>query len=861
MNRNKIFVLIAIFAISTSILPLCTLGTVQAQATMKSYPFIGAMPNPIGVGQETLIHTGISAQTAWPQPGWAGITVTVTKPDGTTQTLGPFTTDTTGGTGTTFTPTIEGTYYLQTNFPQQKCLYAAAGIPANTTMLAGQSEKLALVVTAEPRTFYPDVPLPTEYWTRPVNSQFRGWGAIAGNWVTTPNNRYAPYNDAPEAPHVLWVQPLAEGGVVGGDLGPNGYETGDAYEGKFVGQIILNGVIYFNRQIAQNAMPYFNSSTIEQTVVAMDLQTGKIIWEKVLGSNERISHGQAMYWQTMNMYGAFTYIWTTVGTRWNAYDPLTGRYEYSIDNIPASSGTVTVSGNVYGADGEILRYLVDPTNGWVAQWNSTTVSWRTYYDYYMSRPGVAGQPGGGTTNDRDVANYYSERWRPQGIVFNSSKGYDWNVTLSQKGLPGTPNSYWPGDIITGGLINATGRITDQAVNLWAISLKEGQVGQILYNKAWQPPAGGLTLAFTARNPDDNVLTIRAKEIAGFFGFNMHTGDFLWGPTDPRGYMDWFMGGPSGENGMMANGILYLGTVAGALQAIDVKTGETMWTYNNTQPYTELMWGGDKWPIEFGFISDGKVYLWHTEHSGNSPLPRGAPFVCLNATTGEVIFRVDGLLRFTVWGGDPMIADSTIVSFCTYDNRIYGLGKGPSQTTLTAPSISVPSGSEVVLSGMVTDIAAGTQEFARTTRFPNGVPAVADQSMGEWMKYVYQQFPRPSDTRGVEVTLSVVDANGNYRDIGTTTTSADGFYSFNWAPDISGKYTVYASFGGSASYYPSHAEAAFVAEEANATPTAPAEPVPAPVEMYFVGSTIAIIIAIAIIGFLLMMMLKKRPVLK
>jgi hypothetical protein len=61
--------------------------------------------------------------------------------------------------------------------------------------------------------------------------------------LSTPNNRYAPYKDAPEAPHVLWTQPLAEGGVVGGDLGANGYETGDAYEGKYVGNVIINGVL------------------------------------------------------------------------------------------------------------------------------------------------------------------------------------------------------------------------------------------------------------------------------------------------------------------------------------------------------------------------------------------------------------------------------------------------------------------------------------------------------------------------------------------------------------------------------------------------------------------------------------------
>jgi hypothetical protein len=339
--QKKVITLVLVLLMTTTAVPLFAINTaLAADVTMKSYPFIGAMPNPIGVGQETLLHVGISAQTAWPQPGWTGITVTITKPDGTTQTLGPFTTDTTGGTGTTYTPTMVGTYYLQTNFPQQKCLYAAAGIPANTTMLASQSEKLALVVTEEPRAFYPGQGLPTEYWTRPINSQFRDWYTIASNWVATPNNRYAPYNDGPETPHVLWAEPLNLGGIAGGDLLQNGYETGDAYEGKFVGQVIINGILFFNRYIAQNNMPDFNSTTVQQTVVAMDLQTGQIIWEKVLGNNERLSHGQVMYWKTMNMYGAFSYIWTVVGTQWNAYDPQTGRYIYSIKDVPASSGNI-----------------------------------------------------------------------------------------------------------------------------------------------------------------------------------------------------------------------------------------------------------------------------------------------------------------------------------------------------------------------------------------------------------------------------------------------------------------------------------------------------------------------------------------
>jgi hypothetical protein len=80
-----------------------------------------------------------------------------------------------------------------------------------------------------------------------------------------------------------------------------------------------------------------------------------------------------------------------------------------------------------------------------------------------------------------------------------------------------------------------------------------------------------------------------------------------------------------------------------------------------------------------------------------------------------------------------------------------------------------------------------------------------------MEYVYMQKGRPSNTTGVPITLSVVDANGNFREIGTTT-SNDGFFSLNWKPDISGAYTVYVSFTGSESYYPTHAITAFSVDQ-------------------------------------------------
>ena len=58
--------------------------------------------------------------------------------------------------------------------------------------------------------------------------------------------------------------------------------------------------------------------------------------------------------------------------------------------------------------------------------------------------------------------------------------------------------------------------------------------------------------------------------------------------------------------------------------------------------------------------------------------------------------------------------------------------------------------------------------------------------------------------GVEVVLErVLTANGNYREIGTDYKRFKRcIFSFQWTPDIEGKYTVVATFAGSEAYYPS-----------------------------------------------------------
>jgi hypothetical protein len=127
-----------------------------------------------------------------------------------------------------------------------------------------------------------------------------------------------------------------------------------------------------------------------------------------------------------------------------------------------------------------------------------------------------------------------------------------------------------------------------------------------------------------------------------------------------------------------------------------------------------------------------------------------------------------------------------------------------------------------------------------------------------MQYVYQQKPRPTNITGVKVTLSAIDGNNNHREIGITTSNDDGFFSLNWTPDIAGPYTVYASFDGSESYWPSHAVTSFAVDPAAPTPSPYPVTILPPTETYILGVGAAIIIAVAIVGAFMLIAIRKRP---
>ena len=346
-----------------------------------------------------------------------------------------------------------------------------------------------------------------------------------------------------------------------------------------------------------------------------------------------------------------------------------------------------------------------------------------------------------------------------------------------------------------------------------------------------------------------------KETMVHYGFSLADGSLIWGPTKPANDYNYFR-----QNTYAAYGKMYFGGYGGELYAYDIKTGNLLWTYGNGGPGNSTSsglttaWGS--YPIFIDVIADGKIYLAGTEHSPDSPFYKGTRYRCINATDGTEIWTLLG------WGTGmdanyDRAADGFFVFLNCYDMRVYSVGKGPSAMTLDAPMNSLPIGNTLTIRGTILDIAAGTKQAEQAARFPYGVPAVSDASQTEWMEYVYMQKPRPTNATGVPITLSVVDSNGNYRTIGTTTSNADGFFSYNWKPDIEGTYNVVATFAGSESYWPSRAETSFVVDPSPATASPYPEIVLPPTEMYLMGATAAIIVAIAIVGVLLALMLRKR----
>ena len=113
-----------------------------------------------------------------------------------------------------------------------------------------------------------------------------------------------------------------------------------------------------------------------------------------------------------------------------------------------------------------------------------------------------------------------------------------------------------------------------------------------------------------------------------------------------------------------------------------------------------------------------------------------------------------------------------------------------------------------------------------------------------------QKPRPTNVKGVQVTLTAIDPNGNLKDIATVTSDAMGQFRKLWVPEVSGEYTIQATFAGSYSYWQSYAQTAIgVSQVPYLTPEPTTNP-QSSADMYFVPATAGLFVAIIVVGVLL-----------
>jgi outer membrane protein assembly factor BamB len=166
---------------------------------------------------------------------------------------------------------------------------------------------------------------------------------------------------------------------------------------------------------------------------------------------------------------------------------------------------------------------------------------------------------------------------------------------------------------------------------------------VLYNATWNSPTdwiqGSKVVEWMAFSSEDKIGTLYDKEGNVNYGVNLETGNLAWGPTTGQHYLDSFEDTKSGAR-LIYEGKLYSASCSGIVYCYDIKTGKSIWNYSLVTQYSEIQWANEWWcrPL---FVSGDKIYVAHYEHSVNDPRPRGAPFVCLNATTGEVIWTIDG----------------------------------------------------------------------------------------------------------------------------------------------------------------------------------------------------------------------------
>ncbi len=717
LNKTTMAALITVIlvaVISTQLILLPSANAHSPSWSVVSYAYVSVAPSPVGIGQTVQVYMWVDT----PMPSAAttndirrhGYQLTITKPNGETESHSwDRIDDTTGMQFWAYTPDQLGTYTLKFNYAGQTYTWGTNGANSFTTDYFQPANATTTLVVDNNQLPQPldSFPLPTEYWTRPIEGQNVYWYAISSNWLNAPYirsgatvtggagyGRYQPDGTAPGSSHVMWSKALAFGGVVGGSdtfVPGETFYMGGSYNVRFTGAIVMQGNLYYQE-------PYGNGGG-GGAYVAVNIRTGEELWRinaSATGTSIVPTFGYQYSFETGNQHGVLPnglLIAPTnvqgLGTVWRAYDPRTGVLTtMNVTNVPsgtAQAATLAPSAasavSVPGAGGELLIYTL--ANG------GTTTSPQMYLSQWNSSKVIGAEGGNG------VANWYS------GTVNASTKSaYDWNVSVPA--LKGTAawniyrDAYYD-DILLAfqGSFGAGPRATSDGVTVVAISIKAGSYGNVIFSKYYAPAAGNMTEQIIAVDNIARVFITEDKENLQLKGYSLTDGSLVW--TADRLVKEW---DTVREDTLTAYGKLYTAGFDGILYCFDDKTGKLEWTYGNggagNSTYEGLGTAYGHMPIFVDVIADGKVILGSTEHSPGSPWYKNAMYRAINATNGAELWTITGWGTGMYVGQYDIVADGYFMYLNCYDMKVYSVGKGPSDITVSAsPKVST-AGSSIIL---------------------------------------------------------------------------------------------------------------------------------------------------------------------
>jgi len=744
VNINKKTTFAIAIILMLTIVPMSSFTRVKADLT-TSYAYIAVSPSTTQVNIPVLIE-GWTSPTPLGVPMGAGTqvmyrfnhTVTLTKPDGTTYVK------------TAIDAYGDGTFFFMYTPDQVGNWTAVVYWPGDSNFAASTSTKTKFSVQSDPIPKYPDAPLPTQYWTRPINAQNRDWAQYLADWNVNgyPENtqNYQPWGHAPESPHILWTYTTSVGGIMGGIDGDASYRFG------ITPTAVIGGRAYMN---------------CKDGYYCLDIYTGKVIWgPKTFTGTLFFITNKA----DPDPGGAATHyeIWDYHSVGWiEVFDASTGAYSSN------KTGTAWVGAGITKLHEGYFYFL----NG--RQW----IKW----DPFNISPAAVAL-GKSVMNAPFADKILWNVTIPTGVATPSV--YSGNYAAGA----GCQSGF---DLTTGDkLWNTTGARPE--ATYWRNVADQGQ---------------GLWFQSTMRST--------------FEAYDLATGKLKWESSpaapDPWGtFWSYYI--------CNAYGYLYGMGYTGQVYAYDIKNGHLNWTFSADKPI------GDESPFDgYPFwqppvVVDGKVYAGTTEHTPTQPRVRGNELYCIDAYTGDLLWKVNGAYTTKV------IADSKLITANEYDSLTYCFDKGPTAATVSASPSVLSSGSSVLVTGTILDQSPGQINTA----------CVSEDSMTGMMNYLHMQMELPSNTTGVPINLSAVAPDGTVTTIATVTSDVAGNFAYLWTPAASGTYTVVANFAGSTSYWPAFAETAVgVTAAPSATPTSQAEAAAPDNTMVLYGILVVVILALVI----------------